>query len=123
VERLFLLLGSLLGGLAVALGAFGAHTLESRLTPERLANFETAARYQMTHALALLAVALWLRARPDVPLLNGAGWLFVVGIVLFCGSLYLLSVTGMRWLGAVAPLGGIAFIAGWGCLFLAAWRQ
>jgi uncharacterized membrane protein YgdD (TMEM256/DUF423 family) len=115
-------MGGSLAGLAVALGAFGAHALKARLDPDMLANFETGARYQMYHALALLAVA-WAVARwPGVSLPPLAGWLFVAGIVLFSGSLYLMALTGMRWLGAVTPVGGAAFLAGWVCLILGAWR-
>lgn len=122
MDRLFLLLGALSGGIAVAAGAFGAHALRARLTPASLAIFETGARYQMYHALALLAVA-WLASRgPGGPggLPQWAGWLFVTGTVLFSGSLYALALTGVRWLGAITPLGGLAFLAGWLCLALAA---
>ena len=122
LDRVFFILGSLSGGMAVALGAFAAHGLRSRLTPDLLANFETGARYQMYHALALLAVAWavthWTRSAFPAY----AGWLFVVGTILFSFSLYLLTLTGARWLGAITPLGGVAFVAGWVCLALAAWR-
>ena len=122
MERIFFILGSLSGGMAVALGAFAAHGLRARLTPDLLANFETGARYQMYHALALLAVA-WAVTHWTRSVLPGyAGWLFVVGTILFSFSLYLLALTGMRWLGAITPLGGVAFVAGWVCLALAAWR-
>ena len=121
--NIFFALGSLFGGLAVTMGAFGAHALADRITPERLANFETAARYQMYHALALLAVALAIAFFPSTAkLLNAGGWLFTGGILLFSGSLYILSITGIRWLGAVTPLGGVAFAAGWLMLLLAAWQ-
>jgi uncharacterized membrane protein YgdD (TMEM256/DUF423 family) len=112
MARTFWILGCLLALAAVAAGAFGAHGLRARVTPEMLAVFETGARYHMYHALALLAVALAARVRP----LRGwtaAGWLFVAGIAIFSGSLYLLALTGTRWLGAVTPLGGAAFLAGW----------
>jgi uncharacterized membrane protein YgdD (TMEM256/DUF423 family) len=109
MDRLFAALGAVSALLAVAAGAFGAHALRARLTPELLAAFETGARYQMYHALALLLIA---RSGP-VPLIRVAGWLFVAGTVLFSGSLYLLALTGARGLGAVTPLGGLAFIAGW----------
>jgi uncharacterized membrane protein YgdD (TMEM256/DUF423 family) len=122
MDRLFLLLGSVLSGLSVALGAFGAHALRERLDERMLANFETGARYQMYHALALLAVAWAVSRFPDSQLPVIAGWLFVAGIVLFSGSLYLMALTGQRWLGAVTPFGGVAFIAGWACLLLAALR-
>jgi uncharacterized membrane protein YgdD (TMEM256/DUF423 family) len=115
MDRLFFSLGSLLAGLAVAAGAFAAHGLRARLTPEMLAVFETGARYQMYHSLALLAVAFASTRWPagSAPV---AGWLFVAGIVVFSGSLYLLAVTGVRWLGAITPLGGLAFLLGWAAL-------
>jgi uncharacterized membrane protein YgdD (TMEM256/DUF423 family) len=122
MDRVFFALGSISAGLAVALGAFGAHTLQARLTSDALSTFETGVRYQMYHGLALLAVAFAITRWPSAGLLNAAGWLFIAGTVLFSGSLYLLSLTDTRWLGAVAPLGGAAFIAGWLCLALAAWR-
>jgi uncharacterized membrane protein YgdD (TMEM256/DUF423 family) len=117
MDRLFFSWGSLSGFLAIAAGAFGAHALRARLAPASLAIFETAVRYQMYHALALLAVA-WASTRWPGALPQWAGWLFVAGTVLFSGSLYLLALTGVRWLGAVTPLGGIAFLAGWICLLL-----
>jgi uncharacterized membrane protein YgdD (TMEM256/DUF423 family) len=117
--RIFLGLGAISGFVAVAAGAFGAHALKERLSAEYLAVFETAARYQMYHALALLVVALLLSLRP-LGTLQWAGWLFVVGTTLFSGSLYALALTGTRWLGAITPLGGVAFLAGWICLALSA---
>ena len=120
MNQLFFILGSISGGLAVALGAFGAHALKARLTPDLLATFETGVRYQMYHALALLVVAIALARVPASGLLNAAGWLFVVGTLLFSGSLYVLCFTQKRWLGAVTPFGGLAFIAGWACLALGA---
>ena len=119
MDRVFFSLGSASAFLAVAAGAFGAHGLRARLAPDLLAVFETAARYQMYHALALLAVA-WAASRWPGALPQWAGWLFVAGTVLFSGSLYLLALSGMRWLGAITPLGGAAFLAGWICLALAA---
>ena len=110
------------GGLGVALGAFGAHGLRARLAPDALATFETGVRYQMYHALALLAVAFVITRWAGSTLPPLAGWLFVAGTVLFSGSLYLLALTGVRWLGAVTPFGGVAFIAGWACLFVVALR-
>jgi uncharacterized membrane protein YgdD (TMEM256/DUF423 family) len=124
IESIFFLLGSVLGGLAVVLGAFGSHTLKTRLTSEQLANFETGVRYQMYHSLALFLVAfgLWLNnisPRLSTPaLLLAAGLFFGVGILLFSGSLYLLTATGKRWLGIITPFGGFALIAGWLCLAL-----
>ena len=120
MNQLFFILGSISGGLAVALGAFGAHALRARLTPELLTTFETGVRYQMYHALALLATGMLITRVPTSSLLNAAGWLFVAGTLLFSGSLYLLCLTQKRWLGAVTPFGGLAFIAGWVCLALAA---
>jgi len=121
VTRLLLTLAGLLGGLGVAAGAFGAHALRLRLAPRDLEIFETAVRYQMYHALALVAAA-WVADRWPSPLVGAAGGLFVAGIVVFSGSLYLLVLTDTRWLGAVTPLGGVALIAGWCCLALAALR-
>jgi uncharacterized membrane protein YgdD (TMEM256/DUF423 family) len=122
MEKLFFGIGGLSGALAVALGAFGAHALKARLTPELLQTFETGVRYHMYHALALLAAAYALGRWPDSGLGQAAGWAFVAGTLLFSGSLYLLALTGIKWLGAITPLGGAAFVAGWACLALAAWR-
>ena len=122
MDRTFLALGSLSAGIAVAAGAFGAHALRARLSPNDLATFETAARYQMYHALALLVVAWAVQQWPGA-LPRAAGWLFVAGIVVFSGSLYTLVLSGQRWLGAVTPLGGVAFLAGWACLLAAALRR
>ncbi|HEX5829866.1 MAG TPA: DUF423 domain-containing protein [Gemmatimonadaceae bacterium] len=121
MDRTFLFLGSLLAGLGVGAGAFGAHALRARLSPADLAIFETGVRYQMYHALALLAVA-WVAARSPSALGAWAGWSFVAGTLIFSGSLYLLVLSGQRWLGAVTPIGGVAFLAGWGCLALLALR-
>lgn len=120
MDRVFFALGAVSGFISVAAGAFGAHALRSRLTPEYLGIFETAARYQMYHALALLAVA-WAITRGSGSTAQWAGWLFVAGTVLFSGSLYALALTGTRWLGAITPLGGVAFLAGWLCLALS-WK-
>lgn len=116
--RLFAGLGAVFALLAVALGAFGAHALETRVPARDLDIFETGVRYQMYHALALVAVA-WVQSRWPGGGVVVAGWLFVVGIVVFSGSLYALVLSGVRWLGAVTPFGGVAFLAGWGAL---AWR-
>lgn len=117
MDRLFFGVGALSALISVAAGAFGAHALRARLTPDYLAVFETAARYQMYHALALLAVA-WAVTRWPGGLAVWSGWLFVAGTVLFSGSLYALALTGIRGLGAITPLGGGAFLAGWICLAL-----
>ena len=119
-ERVFLVLGALSAGAAVVLGAFGAHALRDRLAPELLDVFETGARYQMYHALGLLAVA-WAVARWPGAGIAAAGWLSVTGTLLFSGSLYVLALTGTRWLGAITPLGGVAFILGWLVLAWRAW--
>ena len=121
MERLFFALGALSAAIAVAAGAFGAHGLKARLTPDMLAVFEVAARYQMYHALGLLACA-WALARWPGTLTVASGWLFVAGTVVFCGSLYVLALTGVRWLGAITPIGGLALLAGWLCLLVAALR-
>jgi len=110
--------GALLGAAAVGIGAFGAHGLKSRVTADLLAVFETAARYHLIHALAIVGVA-WAAERYPGACATAAGWLFVTGIVLFSGSLYALVLTGVRGLGAITPLGGLAFIAGWIALALA----
>lgn len=121
MAKLFLTLGSISGLLAVVLGAFGAHALKSRLDATALAVFETASEYHFYHTLALLAVGLLALAHPSGAALRASGWLFVAGIFIFSGSLYLLSITGTRWLGAITPIGGLAFIGGWACLAVAAW--
>lgn len=121
MERFFVVIGSLAALLGVAAGAFGAHALRARLTPDMLAVFETGVRYQLVHALALLAVA-WACTRWPGRATAAAGWLFTAGIVVFSGSLYLLALTGIRSFGAVTPVGGLAFMLGWACLAWSAWR-
>ena len=113
------LIGAIAGGAGVALGAFGAHGLKSRVGADLLAVFETGVRYQMYHALALLAVG-WAVTRWPGAWVGAAGWLFLVGIVVFSGSLYVMTFTGARWLGAITPIGGVAFILGWVALAVAA---
>jgi uncharacterized membrane protein YgdD (TMEM256/DUF423 family) len=122
MERVFFVLGSLSALVSVALGAFAAHGLKARLSPGLLETFEVGVRYQMVHALALLAVA-WAATKWPGVAVNAAGCLFVAGTLLFSGSLYVLSLSGVRWLGAVTPFGGAAFLAGWACLAWAAWRN
>ncbi len=119
--KLFAVLGALFGGLGVAAGAFGAHALRARLDPRMLEVFETGVRYQMFHALALLAAA-WLWQQTHSTAAQVAGWAFLAGILLFSGSLYALALTGMRGLGAITPIGGVAFIIGWAALAVAALR-
>lgn len=112
-------IGALMGLVGVGLGAFGAHGLRGRLSPEMLAVFETAVRYEMYHALALLATAMLL-TRVDGRAMLVAGWSFVAGILLFSGSLYALALTGVTTLGAITPIGGLAFLIGWAALATAA---
>jgi len=120
--RAFLLLAAFFGFTGVALGAFAAHGLKARLSTEYLAVFQTGVHYQLVHALVLLAVALLAQQLPG-RLLPVAGALFALGIVLFSGSLYLLTLSGIGKLGIITPFGGLAFLAGWACLGLAAWRS
>ncbi len=123
MDRTFLLVGSTLGFLGVVFGAFGAHALRSRLSPEMLGVFETGVRYQMYHAFAILIVAAAMGHFGTARLLVVAGWLFFAGIVLFSGSLYILTLTAITTLGAITPLGGLLFLAGWGCLVLFAFAR
>ena len=120
MDNTFLLIGAVAAFLGVALGAFGAHGLRGRLSPEMLAVFETGVRYQMYHALALLMTAAAIGRIGDARLLVIAGWCFLVGIVLFSGSLYALALTSVSIMGAITPIGGLAFLVGWGCLALCA---
>lgn len=120
--RQWLILGAASAFLSVAAGAFGAHALRARLTPDLLTIFETGARYHMYHSLGLIAIGLLSQVRPS-PLLNNAGWAMTVGILLFSGSLYALALSGVRALGAITPVGGLGFLAGWLLLAIAAWRQ
>ena len=122
MANLFISLGALSGLLAVAFGAFGAHALRGRLDEYAMGVFETAVQYHFYHTLALLAVGLIAMHQPQTALLRSSGWLFVIGLLLFSGSLYCLSLTGIKWLGAITPLGGLAFIAGWGCLAAVGWK-
>lgn len=115
MDRTFFVLGALGAFVAVAAGAFGAHALRARLDAPMLAVFETGVRYQMYHALALLALA-WALTRWPHGALVAAGWLFIGGTVVFSGSLYVLTLSGVRWLGAVTPIGGTALLAGWLCV-------
>jgi uncharacterized membrane protein YgdD (TMEM256/DUF423 family) len=121
VDRLLYMAGAVAAFLAVALGAFAGHGLKARVTPDMLAVFETGARYQMYHALALFAAA-WGWSRWRARAFSAAGVLFAAGIVLFSGSLYLLAMTGARAFGMITPLGGMAFLAGWSCLAVGAFR-
>jgi uncharacterized membrane protein YgdD (TMEM256/DUF423 family) len=121
MERTFFGLGALVALVGVALGAFGAHGLRGTLGPADLATFETGVRYQVYHAFALFAVA-WASSRWPSAAVTAAGWLFVAGVVVFSGSLYVLVLSGQRWLGAVTPLGGLCFLVGWALLGWSALR-
>ena len=122
MDRLFFGVGCVSAVVAVTLGAFGAHGLRGRLVPDMLMTFEIGVRYQMYHALGLLAVGLALSRWPSSAVAL-AGWLFIAGTLVFSGTLYGLSLTGQRWLGAVTPLGGAALIAGWIVLAWAVWTR
>src|SRR5262245_21977340 len=119
MDKTFMFVGALMGGIGVALGAFGAHGLRGRLSPEMLAVFETGVRYHMYHALAILATAA-IMPRIDGRSVVVAGWAFTMGILLFSGSLYALALSGVTVLGAITPLGGVAFLVGWIGLAVAA---
>jgi uncharacterized membrane protein YgdD (TMEM256/DUF423 family) len=121
--QLFIFIGSLNAFLAVALGAFGAHGLKSRVTTEMLAVWQTGVQYHLYHALGLILVGVLLHLFPQASQLKLAGWLLVAGIVLFSGSLYLLTLSGVRVLGAITPLGGVAFLLGWLLVALFAWKN
>ena len=118
MDRTFLLIGAVLGFLGVLLGAFGAHALKGRLSPEMLAVFETGVRYQMYHVFAVLIVAAGIGHIGNARLLVMAGWFFFAGILLFSGSLYALAFSSVRTLGAITPIGGLLFLIGWACLAL-----
>lgn len=119
MDRTFFAAGALLAFLGVAAGAFGAHALREHLAPERLLTYEVAVRYQMYHAFALLATA-WAATRWSAPSVAWAGWLFIAGIVIFCGTVYALAFDAPRWLGAITPIGGLCMLAGWLLLLVSA---
>jgi uncharacterized membrane protein YgdD (TMEM256/DUF423 family) len=123
LARVFLGAGAGFALLAVALGAFGAHALKERLTPEMLTIYHTGVEYHFYHALGLLAVGILANMLPESAALKWSGGLMIAGILIFSGSLYVLSVTGERWLGAVTPVGGVALIAAWACLIWAVIKQ
>lgn len=122
VTQIFLAIASTFGGIAVVFGAFASHALQDCLSARSLAIWDTGTKYQMYHALALILVALLISRFPNSVLLTVAGYAFIVGIFIFSGSLYTLALTGIKWLGAITPIGGIAFIIGWLCLALASSR-
>ncbi len=121
--RLFLVLGSISGFLSVALGAFGAHILKEKLDDYSLGIFHTGVTYQTTHALALILVAILIKFFPQCSSLTWAGWCFTIGTVLFSGSLYALSFSGVKVLGAITPIGGVLFLVGWALLALFGWKS
>jgi uncharacterized membrane protein YgdD (TMEM256/DUF423 family) len=125
MDRVFLSLGAASAFVAVAAGAFGAHALRDRLSADMLGTWQTAAAYQMYHALALLAVGIVLGrfSSEGSPWLTAAGWLFVAGAALFSGSLYALAMSGVTWLGALTPLGGVAFLLGWAAVAIGVWQH
>ncbi len=123
MHKIFLLIGSIAMALVVALGAFGAHGLKEILADEMLDIFETGVKYHFYHALGLLVISLVAQSMPNSALLQWSGWLMVAGITIFSGSLYVLSVYGIKWLGAITPIGGLCFISAWILLALAAWQN
>ena len=123
MAKLFITLASCSGMFAVMLGAFAAHALKNTLDEYSLGVFQTAVQYHFYHSFALLAVGILAMSNPESVLLRTSGWLFFIGLLVFCGSLYALSFSGVRWLGAITPLGGLCFIAGWAALAAAAWKS
>jgi uncharacterized membrane protein YgdD (TMEM256/DUF423 family) len=121
MERIFFVLGALSAFVGVSAGAFGAHSLEGRIGLEMVSVFEVGVRYQIYHAFALIAAA-WAHSKWPSWLVKTGGWLFVIGTIFFSGSLYVLSMSEIKWFGAMTPLGGLSFLAGWVCLARAAWR-
>ena len=122
MKGFFFVVGSAFCLLSVFMGAFGAHTLKTKISKEMLDIFEVAVRYQVYHGIGLIIVA-WAISQWQNSFTTAAGWCFIGGIAVFSGSLYILSMTGIRWLGAVTPIGGLAFIAGWACLILSVFRK
>ena len=121
--KTFIILGSLNAFIGVGLGAFGAHGLKSKVTPDMLTVWETAVLYHLIHALGLLLIGIFCYLLPDTSLVRTSGWLLQAGIILFSGSLYALVLTGTKPLGIITPIGGVAFLSGWLLLALAAWRH
>ena len=121
--KIFVSLGSLSALIGVALGAFGAHGLKTRVAPEMLITWQTGVQYHLIHALGLLLIGILCQLMPEAPLVRTAGWFIVAGTILFSGSLYVLVLTNIRVLGMITPLGGVAFLIGWLMLAIAAWRH
>jgi len=122
MDRLFLLIGSVLGFLGVGLVAFGAHGLKARISADLMAVYQTGVLYHLVHALAVCIVGVIVQKWTHGPI-AASGWLFTAGVVVFSGSLYVMALTGIRWLGAITPIGGLCFLAGWACLAVSAWRN
>ena len=124
MTKIFLVIASILGGLSVVAGSFASHALKEKLSQYSLDIFQTGARLQIYHSLALLMVAFLLIIIEELPqsLMVVAGYAFITGIVIFSGSLYALSMTGIKWLGAITPIGGVVLIVGWGCMAIAGWN-
>lgn len=120
--KLFVLLGSLNAFLSVALGAFGAHYLKQKLTPDKLDVFQTGVHYHMIHAIALILIAILSEKLANSSMVNASGWFIFIGIILFSGSLYALSLTGLKFFGPITPLGGLSFLIGWVLLAIAAYK-
>jgi uncharacterized membrane protein YgdD (TMEM256/DUF423 family) len=120
--KIFLMLGSLNAFLSVALGAFGAHALKSRLSPDMLNVYQTGVQYHMIHSIGLILIALLADKLGNSSMVNVSGWALFIGIVLFSGSLYALSLSGVKVLGAITPLGGVSFLLGWILLAIAAMK-
>lgn len=123
MAKTFLLITAVSGLLAVALGAFGAHGLKARLGEDLLAVYQTGVQYHFYHTFALALVGLVMLQVPASAWLQWSGWLFIIGIVIFSGSLYVLAISGIRWLGAITPIGGLAFMAGWLALAVGVYQQ
>ncbi|SDB85863.1 DUF423 domain-containing protein [Shouchella lonarensis] len=123
MAKLFIVIGAFVMALAIAIGAFGAHGLEGRISERMLKNYQTGVLYHMIHGIGLLATGILAWKLGTSGMFSGAGWAFIVGIVLFSGSLYVMALTDLRVLGAITPIGGLAFIAGWVLLGLAVMRE
>lgn len=122
MARIFIAIAAISGFFSVVIGAFAAHGLKKMLTPEMIDIVKTGVQYQMYHALALLIVASLLRYKPSTPGLKASGWAFILGSLMFSGSLYALALGGPRWLGPITPLGGLCFLVGWALLAIVGWR-
>ncbi|MGK0440240.1 MAG: uncharacterized membrane protein YgdD (TMEM256/DUF423 family) [Pseudohongiellaceae bacterium] len=123
MAKTFLIIAALNGFLAVALGAFGAHALKNKSPPDLMAVYQTAVQYHFYHVLALMLTAMLLMQWPDARWLKISGYSFTVGLIIFCGSLYVLAFSGIRWLGAITPIGGVAFMIGWLALAMGLFLQ